>query len=265
MARRSCGCVRKREMSRLPNQGLRYYSRVPPRTSHGRKRRDGARKQRRDGTDLPALRRGALRQTPSRAGEGRCVRRRGSRVDQPAAYHAESVLYLTEKARFATVLNLPERANVGKAVNDAMADIEKHNPQLAGVLPRSYQLFSGTLLKDLMEKVSEIPSNVEYEAFGRIHEYFLGEFARTEGSRGGESYTSASIVRLIVEILASATSRPRTRANAIAPRASSTTIGTTPRSPGNTAKVFLTKSIGCSTPIGRTVISPRCLRRARTS
>lgn len=122
-------------------------------------------------------------------------------MDQPAAYHAESVLYLTEKARFATLLNLPERANVGKAVNDAMADIEKHNPQLAGVLPRSYQLFSGTLLKDLMEKVSEIPSNVEYEAFGRIYEYFLGEFARTEGSRGGESYTSASIVRLIVEIL----------------------------------------------------------------
>ncbi len=127
--------------------------------------------------------------------------RRGSRVEDPTAYHAESVLYLSEKARFASLLSLPERANVGKAVNDAMTDIEKHNPQLAGVLPRSYQLFSSTLLKDLLKKVSEIPSTVEYDAFGRIYEYFLGEFARTEGSKGGEFYTPASIVRLIVEIL----------------------------------------------------------------
>src|ERR1700690_2112220 len=65
--------------------------------------------------------------------------RRGSRIDDPAAYHAEGILYLSEKARFATLLNLPEGADVGKSVNDGMADIEKHNPQLAGVLPRTYQ------------------------------------------------------------------------------------------------------------------------------
>jgi len=127
--------------------------------------------------------------------------RRGSRVDDPTAYHAESVLYLSEKARFDTLLNLPEGADVGKAVNEAMTDIEKQNPQLAGVLPRTYQVFSSTLLKELLKKVSEIPSDVKYDAFGRIYEYFLGEFARTEGSKGGEFYTPASIVRLIVEIL----------------------------------------------------------------
>ena len=32
MARRSCGCEETRDMSRLPNRGLRYYSRVP--TAH---------------------------------------------------------------------------------------------------------------------------------------------------------------------------------------------------------------------------------------
>lgn len=127
--------------------------------------------------------------------------RRGSRIDDPAAYHAEGILYLSEKARFATLLNLPEGADVGKAVNDAMADIEKHNSQLAGVLPRTYQIFSSTLLKELLKKVSEIPPTVEFDAFGRIYEYFLGEFARTEGQKGGEFYTPASIVRLIVEIL----------------------------------------------------------------
>src|SRR5438045_2728331 len=34
--------------------------------------------------------------------------RRASRVDDATAYHAEGVLYLSEKARFATLLNLPE-------------------------------------------------------------------------------------------------------------------------------------------------------------
>jgi type I restriction enzyme M protein len=127
--------------------------------------------------------------------------RRGSRIDDPAAYHADGILFLSEKARFATLLSLPEGADVGKAINDGMADIEKHNAQLAGVLPRTYQIFSSTLLKELLKKVSEIPPTVEYDAFGRIYEYFLGEFARTEGQKGGEFYTPASIVRLIVEIL----------------------------------------------------------------
>jgi type I restriction enzyme M protein len=127
--------------------------------------------------------------------------RRGSRVDDPTAYHAEGVLYLTPNARFAHLLSLPEGSNVGAKVNEAMADVEKHNPQLAGVLPRSFQLFASTLLKELLKKVSEIPASVDYDAFGRIYEYFLGEFARTEGHKGGEFYTPACIVRLIVEIL----------------------------------------------------------------
>ena len=82
-----------------------------------------------------------------------------------------------------------------------MREIEKHNPQLAGVLPKTYQLFTGTLLKELLKKVSEIPATSDYDAFGRIYEYFLGEFARTEGQKGGEFYTPACIVRLLTEVI----------------------------------------------------------------
>jgi type I restriction enzyme M protein len=128
-------------------------------------------------------------------------RRATSRVDEPAAYHAEGVMYLPVSARFAHLLKLPEGANIGQAINDAMADIEKHNPQLAGVLPRSFQLFTSTLLKELLKKISEIPVSLNYDAFGRIYEYFLGEFARTEGQKGGEFYTPSSIVRLLVEVI----------------------------------------------------------------
>jgi type I restriction enzyme M protein len=127
--------------------------------------------------------------------------RRGSRVDEPAAYHAEGVLYLAPVACFDYLLTLPEAADIGAKVNAAMREIEKHNSQLAGVLPKTYNLFTGTLLKELLKKVSEIPASVDFDAFGRIYEYFLGEFARTEGQKGGEFYTPASIVKLLAEII----------------------------------------------------------------
>ena len=127
--------------------------------------------------------------------------RRGSRVDDPTAYQAEGILYLAPPARFDHILRLPEGSDVGKAVNEAMRDIEAKNPQLAGVLPKTYQFFNSTLLKNLLKKVSEIPATAEGDTFGRVYEYFLGEFARTEGSRGGEFYTPISIVRLLVEVL----------------------------------------------------------------
>lgn len=127
--------------------------------------------------------------------------RRGSRVDEPAAYHADNVLYLAPEARFDYLLTLPEAADIGSKVNAAMREVEKHNPQLAGVLPKTFNLFTSTLLKELLKKVSEIPADVDFDAFGRIYEYFLGEFARTEGSKGGEFYTPSSIVKLLTEII----------------------------------------------------------------
>jgi len=127
--------------------------------------------------------------------------RRSSRVDEPSAYHADGILYLAPNARFDYLLSLPEAKDVGAKVNEAMRDIEKHNPQLAGVLPKTYNLFTSTLLKELLKKVSEIPATVDYDAFGRIYEYFLGEFARTEGQKGGEFYTPACIVRLLTEVI----------------------------------------------------------------
>jgi type I restriction enzyme M protein len=135
--------------------------------------------------------------------------RRGPQVDEPSAYHERGVLFLPAPdakkkfagARFDDLLWLPEGAAVGSAVNEAMRAIERDNPQLAGVLPKTYEIFDGVLLKNLLKKVSEIPATLGYDAFGRIYEYFLGEFARTEGQKGGEFYTPSSIVRLLVEVL----------------------------------------------------------------
>jgi type I restriction enzyme M protein len=82
-----------------------------------------------------------------------------------------------------------------------MRAIERDNPHLAGVLPKTYQAFNARLLKELLKAFSIIPMDLEGDSFGKIYEYFLAEFAMTEGSMGGEFYTPTAIVRLMVEIL----------------------------------------------------------------
>jgi type I restriction enzyme M protein len=99
------------------------------------------------------------------------------------------------------LLERPEGADIGALVNAAMRLVEQHNSQLAGVLPKTYNLFTGTLLKQLLKKISEIPASLEFDAFGRIYEYFLGAFAMSEGQGGGEFYTPSSIVALLTEVI----------------------------------------------------------------
>ena len=127
--------------------------------------------------------------------------RRTVDADDAKRYHAEGVVYLPPESRYETLLTLPEGANVGENVNAAMRGVERDNPQLAGTLPKSFNVFSSALLKNLLRTFSEIKIDLGYDAFGRIYEYFLGEFARTEGSKGGEFYTPSPIVRLLVEVI----------------------------------------------------------------
>ena len=61
-------------------------------------------------------------------------------------YQAKGVLYLPEASRFKTLLHLPEGANVGKAINDAMRAIEAENPDLKDILPMTYNRFDNRLL-----------------------------------------------------------------------------------------------------------------------
>jgi type I restriction enzyme M protein len=119
----------------------------------------------------------------------------------PADYQAKGVLYLPEKSRFSYLINLAESENIGKAVNDAMRAIEEDNPDLKDVLPKTYNRFENTLLKELLKIMNSVPMDIEGDAFGKIYEYFLGKFAMSEGQKGGEFFTPTSIVHLIVSII----------------------------------------------------------------
>jgi type I restriction enzyme M protein len=119
----------------------------------------------------------------------------------PVDYHAKKVLYLPPEAEFDYLLALPEAADVGQAISDAMRMIEEHNPDLDGVLPKDYQRFENRTLFELLRAFDGIPSDLGGDAFGKIYEYFLGKFAMSEGQRGGEFFTPTSIVELIVRII----------------------------------------------------------------
>lgn len=125
------------------------------------------------------------------------ARRTPSKTD----YSAKGVLYLPEAARFSYLLNLPEGKDIGKEINEAMGLIEQENPELKGVLPKSYQMVGNDSLPTLLKTFNSIPLDIEGDAFGKIYEYFLGEFAKVEGQKGGEFFTPTALVKLIVAII----------------------------------------------------------------
>ncbi len=134
--------------------------------------------------------------------EQQSSRRRQLRLfEQPARYQASGVFYLPNEARFSYLLTLPEGENIGQKINEAMRLIEQHNPQLTGILPQTYHHLENPTLSTLLKTFNNIPMSVEGDVFGKIYEYFLGQFAKAEGQRGGEFFTPTTLVKLIVEVI----------------------------------------------------------------
>jgi len=130
----------------------------------------------------------------AKAGQGR---RKLGKID----FQAEGVLYLPEAARFSKLRDLPEGADLAKAVIAAMKAIEAENEELKDILPKTYNRLDNATLIELFRVLGSIPMDIEGDAFGKIYEYFLGLFAMKEGQKGGEFFTPTSIVKLIVEVI----------------------------------------------------------------
>lgn len=115
--------------------------------------------------------------------------------------------YLPDHARYDYLLNLPEEKDIAKALKEAMKAIEKYKPELEGALPKDeyFRLTrdekTKTIPNQLLKNFANIPADFTGDLFGQIYEYFLGEFARSEGSKGGEFFTPRSVVRLMVEMI----------------------------------------------------------------
>ena len=114
--------------------------------------------------------------------------------------------YLPEKAYYDYINNAPDDANKATIVKEAMEAIEDENPKMAGVLPKEVyaQLVPDEepeLLSNIVRIFKDIPENCTIDIFGEIYEYFLGNFALSEGKDGGAFYTPATVVRYMVNVL----------------------------------------------------------------
>jgi type I restriction enzyme M protein len=118
----------------------------------------------------------------------------------PDDYKAKGVLYLSPEARWDYLKAHTEGDDVGAAINKAMTLIEDHNEDLKGILPKTFNRFNSKVILDLM-RVFHGAQELEGDNFGRIYEFFMSEFEKDSGQKGGEFFTPPSIVKLIVEII----------------------------------------------------------------
>ncbi len=116
--------------------------------------------------------------------------------------------FLSENAKgIAASMGEPAKS-IGLLIDEAMDAIMASNPTLAATLPRLYnrdnidQRRLGELV-DLFNsaRFTGQGSSRARDLLGEVYEYFLEKFAAAEGKRGGEFYTPAGVVRVLVEIL----------------------------------------------------------------
>jgi type I restriction enzyme M protein len=127
---------------------------------------------------------------------------RGKRPLTKKDFEEQNSMFLPEKAYFDYLVSLPESADIGEAIDNAMRLIEDEYENLSGVLPKNYSIFSKDLLRELLRIFNkEVLQKAEGDLFGKIYEYFLNKFAMTGAQEGGEFFTPMSLVQTIVNVI----------------------------------------------------------------
>ncbi len=122
-------------------------------------------------------------------------------------YAADNIFWVPPTARWSHLQANAKQPSIGKMIDEAMIAIEKDNENLKGVLPKDYArpALNAVMLGELIDLISGIALGAERgearDVLGRVYEYFLGQFAGSEGKRGGEFYTPRSVVRVMVEMI----------------------------------------------------------------
>lgn len=122
-------------------------------------------------------------------------------------YLAENIFYVPEKARWSYISKNAKSPDIGVMIDDAMRDIEAENASLKGALPKVFgrESLDKTMLSGLIELFTNgiklEGTKADFDLIGRIYEYCIGEFASSEGKRGGEFYTPKSVVDTLIEMI----------------------------------------------------------------
>ncbi|MBB2789237.1 UNVERIFIED_ORG: type I restriction enzyme M protein [Rhizobium esperanzae] len=118
------------------------------------------------------------------------------------------IFFVPERARWTFLKEnaTSTKPTIGELIDQAMIAIETENPTLKGVLTKNYarQELDQTKLGEVLKLFSDIKFEDAHhgeDVLGSVYEYFLGEFAKLEGKRGGQYYTAGSVVKLLVAML----------------------------------------------------------------
>jgi len=131
----------------------------------------------------------------------------GADPEDKNEYIAEKVFYVPPSSRWKWIQGRATLPTIGKDIDDAMDAIEKDNPSLRGVLPKVFaqEKLDKASLGGLVNLVGSATLGTKEaqskDLLGQVFEYFLGEFALSEGKKGGQFYTPQSVVKLLVEML----------------------------------------------------------------
>ena len=122
-------------------------------------------------------------------------------------YLARNVFWMPPEARWEQNIRAKaSQADIASRIDKVMDAIERENPILKGVLPKSFAAseIPARNLKALVDIVDSITFGDDAhdgrDKLGQVYEYFLGKFSGIEG-RAGEDYTPRSVVELLVEML----------------------------------------------------------------
>lgn len=122
-------------------------------------------------------------------------------------YLARNIFFVPQEARWSHLQSRAKLPTIGMELDEAMDAIEKENKQLKGVLPKVFgkpnldAMALGGLIDLISNTELKQQSQASKDLFGRVYEYFLGEFANAEGKKGGQFYTPKAIVKLMVEMI----------------------------------------------------------------
>ena len=121
-------------------------------------------------------------------------------------YAMKNVFFLSEESRWSYIKQQAKQEDIALKIDTALTTIEKENKELKDALPKNYFSRLGldtNSLASLVDVVNNINTiaDKEEDVVGRVYEYFLGQFAASEGKRGGEFYTPKCIVNLIAEMI----------------------------------------------------------------
>lgn len=119
----------------------------------------------------------------------------------------DKTFFVPEVSRWPRLKDL--KHDIGTELNKATDAIEKHNPSLEGVLVsidfNIKNKLSDKKLQDLLSHFSKNRlRNEDFESpdlLGCAYEYLIKQFADSAGKKGGEFYTPAEVVWLLVSLL----------------------------------------------------------------